>query len=66
MTALPCDLCWDCNGAGVYPSGDRCKSCGGTGLVPAGEGVPQRPTGRARDKAAARAARKTPDSDRRG
>jgi hypothetical protein len=37
------DICIDCDGLGVYPSGHRCKSCKGTGKVGKGEGVPRSP-----------------------
>lgn len=39
MTEAAADICIDCEGASIYPSGAPCKSCGATGHVPAGEGI---------------------------
>lgn len=37
------DICIDCDGHGLYPSGNRCKSCGGTGAVASGDGMRRQP-----------------------
>lgn len=43
-----CGLCIDCDGTGLYPSGQRCGSCFGTGLVDADDGaaIPASPSKR--------------------
>lgn len=35
MTTM--DICFDCEGPGIYPNGTPCKSCDGSGLVAKGE-----------------------------
>lgn len=34
------DICIDCDGTRIYPSGATCKSCAGTGRVRRGDGIP--------------------------
>lgn len=38
------ERCIDCDGKGVYPSGETCLSCGGSGRVEVGDGGPDSPS----------------------
>lgn len=38
------ERCIDCDGKGVYPSGETCLSCGGSGRVEVGDGEPGSPS----------------------